>query len=488
MRNRYILPTLLGILIFIITAVVLSHHLPVGKNLSFDEFYTLERSYGFEKYHDWLSVYSRNQPSAKKPPLQYWLTGASLKLGINELLALRIFPYLFFLGILLIGAYLSYLLSDHNPWTGPAYMLLLGSSCVQIIYARSGFLDTGMGFFIMLALLSLYLARNQNWAWWSCGIFVGLGSLQKAPVALMFVAIMLFILARRDTAAYGWKSLKQNRNFKYSCLLAFSMFLSWPLLQTFRMGGEYFKVAIHKEMIKRFVPSDNKIAEGQVFDWIVWLWQDLHLFIIITALCIVLALITKRWRKNSFVFALTVLVLITMIGFTFARGSIYIRYLAVLTPILLCISIKIISDLTHQWKPAVFFIALFFMLLAIPQIKNAIADIDAEDTISPAIKYVKIIDQYRDTDEYVVVDRSLFPPGAYGFFGQSLLRFKMDVFDSKKRIKETYDFLDEVGQDSKLVGLTYLKNKDLMEQVLGPLETIELGEGLMIWKYSRIEK
>ena len=132
----------------------------------------------------------------------------------------------------------------------------------------------------------------------------------------------------------------KNRNFKYSCLLAlFHVFVLAPVANLSHGGGEYFKVAIHKEMIKRFVPSDNKIAEGQVFDWIVWLWQDLHLFIIITALCIILALITKRWRKNSFVFALTVLVLITMIGFTFARGSIYIRYLAVLTPILLCISI-----------------------------------------------------------------------------------------------------------------------------------------------------
>ena len=74
------------------------------------------------------------------------------------------------------------------------------------------------------------------------------------------------------------------------------------------------------------------------------------------------------------------------------------------------------------------------------------------------------------------------------FSGRVYCASKWMFLTSKKRIKETYDFLDEVGQDSKLVGLTYLKNKDLMEQVLGPLETKELGEGLMIWKYSRIEK
>ena len=321
MSRSSMLAIVVSLGIFLGAAIFFSHHLSTGRNLHYDEFYTLERSSGFEKHNDWLSVYSWNRKTAKKPPLQYWLTGISMKLGMPDLLALRIWSFISFLGLLLAGGYFCFLLTGGNVWAGAACILMLCNSSVLVSLGRSGLLDAGMGFFVMSSLLAFYLARENDWAWLVCGLMIGLGSLQKAPVALVFVGIMLFILARQRDEDYRWADLRQNKSFNHGCFLASFMLFSWPLVQTFRMGFEYFEVAIHKEMIKRFVPADDKIVGGEMFDWADWLWQDLHVFCLVAGLCVLLVLFSKRWRKNHFLFALAVLILITLVGFSLARGK-----------------------------------------------------------------------------------------------------------------------------------------------------------------------
>ena len=60
-----------------------------GHLYHFDEFYTYDRSTGFARNDDWLAVYSNNEPSLKKPPLQYWMSGLLMEVLPISLSAMK---------------------------------------------------------------------------------------------------------------------------------------------------------------------------------------------------------------------------------------------------------------------------------------------------------------------------------------------------------------------------------------------------------------
>ena len=68
--NR-VVTLLLALALLIVVGANAFRHITQSQYLEYDEFYSLERSHGFDKFNDWLSVYSLNEPTAKKPPLQY---------------------------------------------------------------------------------------------------------------------------------------------------------------------------------------------------------------------------------------------------------------------------------------------------------------------------------------------------------------------------------------------------------------------------------
>ena len=55
-----------------------------------DEFATLDRSSSMLTTGDWATVHSRNLPSFKKPPLQYWMGAALMNAGMDLPAALRL--------------------------------------------------------------------------------------------------------------------------------------------------------------------------------------------------------------------------------------------------------------------------------------------------------------------------------------------------------------------------------------------------------------
>ena len=398
-------------------AVFLSKDLGSGEKLYYDSFYTLERSHNFQKYHDWFSVHSSHRPSFKKPPLQYWLTALGSKLGLSDLLSLRLPSFIFFLGLAIVAGFVSYLLSNRNPWTVPATILLMSCSLLLVRFGRSGLLDTGMAFFIMLSLLMLFYAKENPKSWILCGLFCGLGAMQKAPVAIIYIAIMLIVLRKRD-GYYQWSSLRQNKDFNRGLSLSIMLFLFWPVLQTLRHGVDYFKSAIGIEMVGRFTPLGGaRIPGSNSLTWLGWLWKDLHVIGIVAITCVILVFCYRRLRENHRLFALSIIIVVVAVAFSFATGKLYSRYLAVLTPLLVCVTVAVLSHFI-SWRPGILIVCALFFGIFFGDIEKTMRKINkAHHSYSSIKEYVHLIDEFKNKKDYVLLDGSIIPSGAYGCFG-----------------------------------------------------------------------
>ncbi len=473
----------IALILLLSGAIFLSKDLGTGEKLFYDSFHTLERSYGFQKHHDWLTVYSYNRPSAKKPPLQYWLTALGSEFGFSDLLSLRLPSYLFFLGLLLASGLVSYLLSNRNPWTVPATILLMVCSLQLLRFARSGLLDAGMAFFIMLSLLTFFYAKENSKSWILCGLSCGLGAMQKAPIAILYIAIMFYVLRKRDED-YKWSFLRQNKDFNRGLYLSIFLFFLWPVLQTFRHGIDYIRIAIGMEMIGRFTPvGGERLAEGNFLNWLGWLWDDLHVIGIIAIACVVLVFCCRRLRENHRLFAVSIIIVVVAIAFSFATGALHFRYIAVLSPLLVCITVVVLSSFI-SWRPGVLILCAIFFGIYFGHIEKILEKINKKPAYSLAKGYVHLIDEYKNERDFVVLDNDILPGGTYGYFGISRDFYSGARFSRGKALGGVNNCLQYALDEKKsnLIGYTRQSYKPAMEKVLGPVEVLESVNKFMVWR------
>ena len=146
------LPILVTALLIAAVLFIYLPLLPVGGFRFFDEFHTLDRTTAFARHGDWFTVYSLQEPSFKKPPLQYWMSAGLLETGAGELTALRLPSFLFTLGSLVATALLAAAVMPATLWAMPASVLLLACSTMFWAYGLSAMLASGATFFATLAL------------------------------------------------------------------------------------------------------------------------------------------------------------------------------------------------------------------------------------------------------------------------------------------------------------------------------------------------
>jgi len=477
-------PAVFAALLILLAAItILSTDLTTGKNLYGGEYNTLERSAAFSKQGDWLSVYSSNARSGKKPPLQYWLTAIHLKLGMPELVSLRMWPFIFLIGLLVVTALISFHLSNDNPWVIPASILLLTSSSILVRLGRSGMLDAGVAFFLMSALLSFLYAKERSKYWILCGLFIGLGALQKAPVALLFVLFIMLVLRFKQDSYYRWQLLRNNRYFNRGLYLGLALVLFWPVLQTFRMGMGFSETAF-EEMVMRFSPVGQARKGRDSFMLFDWLWDDIHMLSLVAGLCVVGILVAKKWRDNNLVFALAVLVLLISVFLFFATGRMHTRYLAFLTPLLIVLVIKVVDDISPK-KPMIFGFAVLMLALSLGNVQDSIDHINAKDNFTVYQERAALIDEYRQDHERVFLDTSLIHKGAYGYFGESKLPFYGQNLVKGRKFDRLRRYL---GKRPRLllvpiIGIGTNEYRDQLISLLGPLEIVVEKGDIFIWRY-----
>src|ERR1700730_10148019 len=228
-RRKWALATALAVLVFVFGW--LGFEIPRGTLMHTDELLTAERSREMLLTEPWV-VHYNFQRSFEKPPLQFWLTTLTLSRIQNRTLAVRIWPLLY--GCLTMSAlgWLVFLVEPNRPWLIPLSLAVLASSPLFSPEASRGFLDMGLTFFTISAILFAQLARNRP-AWW-LGVATAswLGSLQKFPMPFL---VWLLIILMRLTSRFERPKLR-SWWLVASVLLALATMAIWPMIQITKYG------------------------------------------------------------------------------------------------------------------------------------------------------------------------------------------------------------------------------------------------------------
>src|ERR1700730_18331389 len=196
-----------------------------------DELLTAERSREMLSTGPWVVHYNFQRPF-EKPPLQYWLTTLTLPRLQNRTLAVRVWPLLYGCLTMVALGWLVFLIEPNRPWLIPLSLAMLASSPLFSPEASRGFLDIGLTFFTISAILFAQLARNRPVWWLGVAAASWLGSLQKFPmpflVCLLIIAVRLTSCHERPKLRSGW--------LVAGMLLALATMAIWPLIQITKYG------------------------------------------------------------------------------------------------------------------------------------------------------------------------------------------------------------------------------------------------------------
>jgi 4-amino-4-deoxy-L-arabinose transferase-like glycosyltransferase len=253
------LPVAVTVLVVLAIWIAYLPLLPVGGFRFFDEFHTLDRTSAFASHGDWFTVYSMNEPSFRKPPLQYWMSALLLHAGVDQMAAMRLPSMIFALGGMVSVALLAAAVMPWNLWAMPAAVLLFASSTQYWQHALSAMLDSGAVFFANLALAAAILALRRPGWWYVAGAAIALGSLQKASIGLVVVALYLAILAATARwHGFRWRDLAARRPFRIALWIAIVGSIAWPVGQALLHGAEALAEFFGDQMIDRFLPGDPR--------------------------------------------------------------------------------------------------------------------------------------------------------------------------------------------------------------------------------------
>ena len=158
----------------------------------------------------------------------------------------------------------------------------------------------------------------------------GLGSLQKAPIAIGFVAVAaLVFIAWRWRNGRGEKHVFANRHFALALLLLLALLLIWPAIQYWNHGAAYVRHAFIDQMWERFAGGDD--AGGGGGAWFKGLFRGQPLLEApLLAAILALPFIFRRWEA----LAITALFLVYVVlsGMAGERGS--VRYAIMFQPLM----------------------------------------------------------------------------------------------------------------------------------------------------------
>lgn len=168
------------------------------------------------------------QPFAEKPPLFFWLQASAMKVfGINEFAAR--FPNAIF-GIITLVTFFFIGKKYRSPQFGFIWALSYLGAFLPHVYFKSAIIDPVFNYFIFMGIYFMYKdisgqVFKNKYAYVSlAGVFIGLGTLTKGPVALLVFLLcflVYFILTRFKKFPGIKKILFFTLFFTAVCLLWF---------------------------------------------------------------------------------------------------------------------------------------------------------------------------------------------------------------------------------------------------------------------------
>jgi 4-amino-4-deoxy-L-arabinose transferase-like glycosyltransferase len=238
--------TAIGLCVFAWIAL----EIPRGILTHTDELLTAERTREMLLTEPWV-VHYNFQRSFEKPPLQYWLTTLTLPRLYNRTLAVRIWPLLYGCLTMIALGWLVFLVEPSRPWLIPLSVAILAASPLFLREASRAFLDVGLTFFTLMAIVFAQLARNRPVWWLGVAAACWLGSLQKFPmpflVWLVIIVVRLTSRVERSKLRSGW--------LVGSLLLAIVAMAAWPLIQITKYGMSVTRF-FHEEVVVWTGPTE----------------------------------------------------------------------------------------------------------------------------------------------------------------------------------------------------------------------------------------
>lgn len=205
---------------------------------------------------NWLTPqFSYGIPFWGKPPLQTWMSAASIFVFENNEFFLRL-PHFIAGGAVL---YLVYRFAKHCHIPAMSSVIVLTSTVVFYISAGAVMTDMGLTLGLTLAMIGFYLSWQGKRGWGYVG-FVGLavGMLAKGPVTLVIFAIGVGVwLFWQYGFIKPWKLLWQRTPLLSGTLLMLALCLPWYIAAEYATPGflKYFIVGEHWD---RFIDSGWK--------------------------------------------------------------------------------------------------------------------------------------------------------------------------------------------------------------------------------------
>ncbi len=203
---------------------------------------------------DWVLPHLDGVLYFEKPPLNYWMTAASLKVfGLNPFATRFPNAVMGLAGVLLAWILGRKMVGARAGWLSAA---ILATSPLYLAMAHIATLDMSVGFFVAAALCCFWFAQGgepaEGWrgksAWWGLFLFSALAVLSKGLIGLLMpgAIIGLFILATRR-----WNLLRSVPWFSGTALFLV-VALPWHLLAASR-NGKFIDIYIIREHFLRYL-------------------------------------------------------------------------------------------------------------------------------------------------------------------------------------------------------------------------------------------
>ena len=229
------------------------YHLGERPLASYDEAIYAQVSREAQQNHSplaftWVGNTARHRSELwfEKPPVMIWLVeGAYQVFGVNEFAA-RFWTAVF--AVLTLP--LTFLFTKKISGSVPAAFIAVAAlflSTLFVDYARVLQFDIPVGFFILLALHSFWLARERDrfhLLFWAA---LALGVLIKSVIGLLPLPIIsIFSLVTRD-----FRFLRQ-KSFWAGCGLFLALVVPWHLIEHLRYGRQFWDQYLFYHVLDRF--------------------------------------------------------------------------------------------------------------------------------------------------------------------------------------------------------------------------------------------
>lgn len=205
---------------------------------------------------NWNSLMLNSEPFLEKPPLYFWLVGASIKaFGQFSEFAVR-------LPIALLASFVTFFTYYVGKKVlsrkfGMISALILLSSVFFLILAHVAILDMVLTVFMTSAIYSAFMThfcteKYKKYFWWYFYLFTGLGFLAKGILAIAIPVVVIFLY---NLAVGKVKEIFKPINMLPGIVIFFILALPWHILMYIEYGDRFIKEYFLYHHFARFVNS-----------------------------------------------------------------------------------------------------------------------------------------------------------------------------------------------------------------------------------------